>query len=152
MNTHIFFEVAARYDKLDDKGVVRLFTEQFIVQAASFTQAEALATRALMPLASGAFRVVKEKISNISEVITAADTPAHKFYKVKHSVVTVDEKTGQERMCPQYLLFQATSNDDARTRYDAYMQDSFADTELEAISETKFVDYITEHNTSKNEK
>jgi len=137
-----FFEVAIRYDKTMENGAVKRVTEPYIVDALSFTEAEARTTEFMQPYISGDFRVVKEKITNISEVVSCDDPAADRWYKVKHNIITVNEKTGVEKANPQYLLFQASSNDDARDRYNAYVKDWMADVELDTVAETKYMDYI----------
>lgn len=137
-----FFEVAVRYDKTMENGAVKRVTEPYIVDALSFTEAEARTTEFMQPYISSGFRVVKEKITNISEVVSCDDPAADRWYKVKHNIITVNEKTGVEKATPQYLLFQASSNDDARDRYNAYVKDWMADVELDTVAETKYMDYI----------
>lgn len=137
-----YFEVGVRYQKQAEDGTLKNVTELYLVEAMSFTEAEARITEEMKPYISGDYRVVKEKITNISEVVTTSDDNADKFYKVKHSIITIDEKTGKEKKSPQYLLFQASSNDDARNRYNAYMKGLTFDAELEAISDTKLLDYF----------
>lgn len=139
------FEVAIRYDKMMENGVVKTVTELYIIDAVSFTETEARITKEMVPYINGEFRVVKEKITNIEEVITTEDPTADRFYKVKHNILTVDEKTGKEKRTPKYLLFQASSNDDARDRYYAYIKTWMADCELDTIAETKYMDYYS-HN------
>lgn len=117
-------------------------TELYLVEAMSFTESEARITEEMKPYIGGDYRVVKEKITNISEVITSLDINADKYYKVKHSIITIDEGTGKEKKALQYLLFQASSNDDARNRYNIYMKGLTFDVELEAISDTKLLDYF----------
>ena len=146
MNETYLFEVAVRYDKTMENGAVKRVTEPYIVDALSFTEAEARTTEFMQPYLSGDFRVVKEKITNISEVVPCDDPAADRWYKVKHNIITVNEKTGIEKLTPQYLLFQASSNDDARNRYVAYVKDWMADVELDTVAETKYMDYIRRDN------
>ena len=146
MNETYFFEVAVRYDKTMETGAIKSVTEPYIVDALSFTEAEARTTGFMQPYISGEFKVVKEKITNISEVVPCDDPAADRWYKVKHNIITVNEKTGKEKRTPQYLLFQASSNDDARDRYVAYVKDWMANVELDTVAETKYMDYIRREN------
>lgn len=146
MNETYFFEVAVRYDKTMETGAIKSVTEPYIVDALSFTEAEARTTGFMQPYLSGEFKVVKEKITNISEVVPCDDPAADRWYKVKHNIITINEKTGKEKRTPQYLLFQANSNDDARDRYVAHVKDWMADVELDTVAETKYMDYIRRDN------
>lgn len=138
-----YFEVGVRYDKTMDDGVARKVTETYLLDALTFTEAEKRATEEMEAYISGEFRVVTEKIANISEVVTTDDDSADKFYKVKHNLITIDEKTGKEKKQPQYIIIQAASVDDARDRYKQYIKGWLVDVVLEAVSETKYMDYFT---------
>ena len=137
-----YFEVGVRYDKTMEDGVVRKVTENYLLDALSFTEAEKRATEEMKAYISEEFRVVTEKITNIAEVVTTDDVSADKFYKVKHSIITFDEKTAKEKKKAQYIIIQASSIDDARDRYKQYIKGWLADVVLEAVSETKYRDYF----------
>lgn len=137
-----YFEVGVRYDKTMEDGAVRKVTENYLVEAVSFTEAEKRATQKMEAYISGDFRVVTEKITNITEIVTTDDATADKFYKVKHSLITINEKTLKEKKQAQYIIIQASSVDDARNRYMQYIKDWLVDVVLEAVSETKYMDYF----------
>ena len=90
--------------------------------------------------------MVTEKITNIAEVVTTDDASADKFYKVKHSLITIDEKTAKEKKQAQYIIIQASSVDDARDRYKQHIKGWLVDVVLEAVSETKYMDYFPYNN------
>ena len=137
-----YFEVGVRYDKTMEDGAVRKVTENYLLDALSFTEAEKRITEEMKAYISGEFRVVTEKITNIAEVVTTDALSADKFYKVKHSIITIDEKTAKEKKQAQYIIIQASSVDDARDRYKQHVKDWLADLKLEAVSETKYMDYF----------
>lgn len=137
-----YFEVGVRYDWKMEDGVIRKVTENYLLDALSFTEAEKRATEEMKAYISGEFRVVTEKITNIAEVVTTDDVSADKFYKVKHSIITFDEKTAKEKKKAQYIIIQASSIDDARDRYKQYIKGWFVDVVLEAVSETKYMNYF----------
>ena len=137
-----YFEVGVRYDKTMEDGAVRKVTENYLVEAVSFTEAEKRATQEMEAYISGDFRVVTEKITNIAEIVTTDDATADKFYKVKHSLITINEKTLKEKKQAQYIIIQASSVDDARNRYMQHIKGWLVDVVLEAVSETKYMDYF----------
>lgn len=141
-----YFEVGVRYDKTMENGAIRKVTENYLLDALSFTEAEKRATEEMKAYISGEFRVVTEKITNIAEVVTTDDASADKFYKVKHSLITIDEKTAKEKKQAQYIIIQASSVDDARDRYKQYIKGWLVDVVLEAVSETKYMDYFPYNN------
>ena len=141
-----YFEVGVRYDKTMEDGNVRKVTENYLLDAISFTEAEFRATEEMKAYISGEFRVVTEKITNISEVVTTDDASADKYYKVKHNLITINEKTLKEKKQPQYIIIQASSVDDARDRYEQHIRGWLVDVVLEAVSETKYMDYFPYNN------
>lgn len=141
-----YFEVGVRYDKFMGGGVVCKVTENYLLDALSFTEAEKRVTEEMEAYISGEFRVVTEKIINITEVVTTNDMSADKFYKVKYSLIKIDEKTKKVKKQAQYIIIQASSVDDARDRYKQYIKGWLADVVLEAVSETKYMDYFPYNN------
>ena len=137
-----YFEVGVRYDKTQEDGMVKKVTETYLIDALSFSDVEKRITEELEAYISGEFSVVTEKITNISDVVNTDDVLADKFYKVKFSIITVDEKTGKEKKHSQLIVVKASSNDDARDRYKQYYKDTPVVLVLEAVSETKYIDYI----------
>lgn len=136
-----FFEVGVRHDITAPNGTTRKVTESFLLQAISFSEAETRTTTELAGLGSE-FEVVTEKIVNVSEVVPCSADDADKFYRVKHNIVTVDEKTAKVKLQPQYIIIQAASVDDARQRYKTHISTWVIETVLEAISETKIMAYF----------
>ena len=71
-----YYEVGIRYDKTQENGLVKTVNERHLIDAVSFTEAEARITEAMKPYLTGGFSVMTEKISNIQEVILN-DKPEH---------------------------------------------------------------------------
>ena len=137
-----YFEVGVRYEKTQEDGTAKKVTEIYLIDALSFSEVEKRITEEMEAYISGEFSVVTEKITNIADVVNTDDVLADKFYKVKFSIITVDEKTGKEKKQTQLIVVKASSNDDARDRYKQYYKDAPVDLVLEAVSETKYIDYI----------
>ena len=137
-----YFEVGVRYDKTQEDGTAKKVTETYLIDALSFSEVEKRITEEMEAYISGEFSVVTEKITNIADVVTTDDVLADKFYKVKFSIITFDEKTDKEKKQTQLIVVKASSNDDARDRYKQYYKNTPAYFVLEAVSETKYIDYI----------
>ena len=137
-----YFEVGVRYEKTQEDGTAKKVTETYLIDALSFSEVEKRITEEMEAYISGEFSVVTEKITNIADVVNTDDVLADKFYKAKFSIITVDEKTGKEKKQSQLIVVKASSNDDARDRYKQYYKDTAVDLVLEAVSETKYIDYI----------
>lgn len=59
MNT--YFEVGIRYDKTMENGAIKKVTENYLLEAVSFTEAESRAIEKLKAYTSGELSVISEK-------------------------------------------------------------------------------------------
>ena len=133
-----FFEVGVSYiDAIDNKR-----KETFIVKAISFAEAEDKAYLDFKDYAVSDIDVLSVKISNVSEVILDENEEKEKYYKVKYSTIVVDEKSAKEKRIPRYLLFNASSIDEAREMYKRESSGWVSDIILESITETKITSYL----------
>ena len=137
---HNFFEVKIRYEKVLEDGKNKLVTESYLLDALSFTEAEKRIIEEMNPYMSGGFTVSAIKRSNYTELIPCDNDKADKWYKVKLNLITLEERTGEEKKQAIYNLVQAESVGDARIRFDEGMKGSVMDYEIESISETKIMD------------
>lgn len=133
-----FFEVGVSYiDAIEKKH-----KETFIVKAISFAEAEDKAYLDFKDYAVTDIDVLSVKISNVTEVILDENDEKEKYYKVKYSVIVLDEKSGKEKRNPRYLLFNASSIDEAREMYKRESAGWVSDIILESITETKITAYL----------
>lgn len=133
-----FFEVGVSYiDALEKKC-----KETNIVKASSFAEAEDKAYNDLAKYPVSDADVLSVKISNVTEVILDENEEKEKFYKVKYSVIVVDEKSAKEKRITRYLLFNASSIDEAREMYKRESAGWVSDIVLESITETKITTYL----------
>lgn len=133
-----FFEVGVSYiDAIDKKR-----KETFIVKAISFAEAEDKAYLDFKDYAVTDIDVLSVKISNVTEVILDENDEKEKYYKVKYSVIVLDEKSAKEKRIPHYLLFNASSIDEAREMYKRESAGWVSDIILESITETKITSYL----------
>ena len=63
-----FFECKIRYEKVAENGMNKKVSEQYLVDALSFTEAEARIISEMTPFISGEFTVSDIKRSNYSEL------------------------------------------------------------------------------------
>ena len=133
-----FFEVGVSYiDAIEKKH-----KETFIVKAISFAEAEDKAYLDFKDYAVTDIDVLSVKISNVTEVILDENDEKEKYYKVKYSVIVLDEKSAKEKRIPHYLLFNASSIDEAREMYKRESAGLVSDIILESITETKITSYL----------
>lgn len=133
-----FFEVGVSYiDAIEKKH-----KETFIVKAISFAEAEDKAYLDFKDYSVTDIDVLSVKISNVNEVILDENDEKEKYYKVKYSVIVLDEKSAKEKRIPRYLLFNASSIDEAREMYKRESAGWMSDIILESITETKITTYL----------
>ena len=135
-----YYEVKARFEKTMENGMVKKVSEPYIVDALSFTEAEKRFLEYIEPYMSGEYEVKAVKRANYSEIVSATDEDADKWFKVKVAFITLDEKTGVEKKSAQNMLVQASDLRDAVKRLDKHMEGTLADYEISAVAETAIMD------------
>lgn len=133
-----WFECKVRYDKMMENGVVKKVNEPFLVDALSFTEAEARIIEERTPYLSGEFTVSAVKRTKISEIFR--DDTADRWYLVKVAFITIDEKTAVEKRSVSQIL---TAGSDFKNAYDNFMEGmkgTMADFEIVSITETMILD------------
>ena len=133
-----WFECKVRYDKLQENGSAKKVTEPYIVDALSFTEAEARITEEQRPFISGEFEVSAVKRCRLSEI--AFFDEGDKWYLVKVGYITVDEKSGVEKRSVQQMLVQADGFKSAYDNFIKYMEGTMADYDIVSIAETPIMD------------
>lgn len=137
---HTFFEVRVRYEKVMETGTNKQVTEPYLIDALSFTEAEARIIEEMKPFISGEFKVKAVKQANYSELFFSNDKNADIWYKAKLAFVTLDEKSGAEKKNYTNILIQALDLRNAIKRLDEGMKGTMADYKIVSISETKIMD------------
>lgn len=133
-----WFECKVRYDKLQENGAAKKVTEPYLVDAMSFTEAEARITEEQTPFISGEFSVSAVKRTKISEIFF--DENGDKWYLVKVGFITIDEKTAVEKRSYSLILVQASSFKNAYDNFIEGMKGTMADYEIAQITETPLMD------------
>jgi hypothetical protein len=106
-----WYECKVRYVKIDNGGYERKVNENYLLDAISFTDAEARIFQKMQEITSAEFQVMNIKKSNITEVFSSDD--GEWWYKAKISLVTIDEEKGKEKKINQYILILADDINEA---------------------------------------
>ena len=133
-----WFECKVRYDKLMENGMQKKVNEPYMVDALSFTEAEARIIEEVTPFISGDFSVSAVKRTNISEIFW--DDSADKWYHVKVNFITIDEKSAVEKKTTSHILVAATDFKGALDNFMEGMKGTMADFEIVSITETPLMD------------
>ena len=137
---HNWFECKIKYDKTLENGLTKPVTEPYLVDALSFTEAEARIIEEMTPYLSGEFTVSDIKRAKYSELFFAEDTSADRWFKCKLTFITLDEKSGAEKKTSTNVLVQASDLRDAVKKLDEGMKGSMADYLISSIAETAIMD------------
>lgn len=155
------YECSVRFDKMLPNGSVKRVTEYYLVDALSFTEAEARITQEMQPFISGDFDVTAIKRTRYASIaydkfniasradselrkITGqnakASDVADKWFEVKINFTTIDEKTTAEKKTSSYLIVNAGSNKAAYEVTVEHMKETIADYEIATVKETRLMD------------
>lgn len=126
------------YEKVMENGAQKRVAESYLVDALSFTEAEARTIEQLQPYISGDFNIADISRYPISELFTNAS--GDRYYKVVVAFITLDEKSGAERKTKVSMLAQASSVEEANEVIKEGMKGSMADYEIVEVKETKIMD------------
>ena len=107
----LWFECKVRYDKMAENGMVKKVNEPYLVDALTFTEAEARIIEEMKPFISGEYSISSEKKTKICEVFFKEG--GVRWYLVKVNFITLDEKSGVEKKSTSQILVQAFDFDNA---------------------------------------
>ena len=138
--THNWFECSIRYEKVMENGMNKKVTEKYLVDALSFTEAEARFIEEMTPFINGEFTVANIKRANYSELFFTEEDEAVLWYKCKLVFITLDEKSGSEKKTSTNVLVQARDLRDAVKKLDDGMKGTMFDYYIASMVETPLMD------------
>ena len=110
-----WFESKVKYVKVSENGNEQMVTENFLLDAVSYTDAETRIIRQMQQMVKGGeFSIVDIKKSRIAEVFPY-DT-GEWWFKATINLVTVDEEAGKEKKLRTYYLIMADDIKEALER------------------------------------
>lgn len=133
-----WFECKVRYDKMLETGQQKKVNEPYLVDALSFTEAEARIIEEIKPFISGEFSVSAVKRTKIAEIFF--DETGDRWYNVKYNIITIDEKTAVEKKTSVLTLVQASEFQKAIDTFMENMKGTMADFEIASVVETPIMD------------
>lgn len=148
----MYFQVKVRYDKMHDNGLVKPSTDVYVVDALSFTEAEARITEYVQPYISGEFTVTDIKRVNYAEV-WEAPAGADYWYEAQLEFITLDERTASEKRTKNRVLVQADNLQAAMQAVAENMSNSMADYDAVCIKQTPVQEFVkcNPNNTNEND-
>lgn len=114
-----WFNCKVSYIKPDSEGSEVKKTEQFVLDAYTYTEAETRMVEILEAEGIRPFEITQITKTTLVEVIRFAE--CDKWFKVKVSLTTVDVNKGTEKEANQYLLVSAEDVKDAFEKVKTHM-------------------------------
>ena len=125
---------------MQENGCVKPVTDVYVVDALSFTEAEARTIEYVTPYISGEFTVTDIKRAKYAEVWE--NSAAEKWYEAQLEFITIDERTGSEKRTKNRMLVQANTLSEAMQAVAENMRGTMADYEAVCIKETPILEFI----------
>ena len=113
-------------------------TEPYLVDALSFTEAEARIIEEIRPFISGEFTVAAVGRKRISELFFNED--GDRFYEIKVHFITLDERSGMEKKTTAKMIAQACTLKEAIAVLEEGMKGTMADYTIASVTETMLMD------------
>ena len=133
-----WFECKIKYEKTADDGKIVRVSEAYLLDALSFTEAEARINEEMKPFISGEFIVSNIRRAKINELFTNEN--GDKWYRCKVFFISLDEEKGIEKRIATTMMVQANDVKEAWDGLKEGMKGSMADYQVAAITETAIMD------------
>jgi hypothetical protein len=117
---HTWFLAKVKCIREDEKGSLRKFTDQYLIDAMSFTEAEAKAHQEISGFVKGEFEISGLSKSNVTEVFEYSKDEL--WYKAKVTHMVEDADSGKSK---KYNLYMLVSAGNLREAYDR-LEDNLA--------------------------
>ena len=137
-----WYEVKIRTSEQNEEGMLKDKTTPYVVEAYSFSDAEDIAIKEASDYTAGTIEVSDIKKARYIEVFFSDDTADDRWYKATLQFITINEKSGKEKVINAHHLVQAATLQKAVKNIEAVMKESMQDYTIAAIAETAFLDVI----------
>lgn len=135
-----WFNVKIRYEKTMEDGLQKKVSENYVVDALSFTEGEGRMIDEMSAYISGEFTVDDMKKCPFKEIFFNDSELADKWYKCKLQFITIDEKSEKEKRSNVCYLVQAGTLNAAVKAIDEVMGGTMIDYVIKTVDETNIMD------------
>ncbi|MFM2377317.1 MAG: hypothetical protein RLZZ165_2414 [Bacteroidota bacterium] len=132
-----WFQAKVKFLRQMDNGLVKQMTEQYLVDAMSFTETEA---RVMQEVGEGMREVTMMSVarSNIKEVVFYGDTDL--WFRTKVTYSLMDEETEKEKKVTTYLLVNANDVKEAYERTAEHLKEMLVPFQIPKIEESPIIE------------
>ncbi len=136
-----WFECKVIYEKpVENTAAVKKVPELYLVDALSFTEAEARIIEEMTPFITGSFEVSDIKRAKYNELFFCDEETADRWFKSKVYFVILDEKSGKEKKTANNFLVQAANLKDAVKKLEDGLKNTMMDFYIASMAETAIMD------------
>ena len=136
-----FYEVKIQYQEMQEDSKEKKVTEQYVVEALSFTEAETRIIEEMTPYIDGEFDIVSEKIAPYNEIFLSDNYYTDdKWFVSKVAFITIDEKTEKEKKQTFRYLVQAATSELALDYTKEMLSHGMSDYRIDAVQDTPTLD------------
>ncbi len=135
---HTWFECKVKFEKTLEESKIMTVTEAYLIEALSFTEAEARIVTEMQPFISGEFTVANIKRVKLGDIFFHEN--GDKWYRCKVNMISFDDEKGVEKKSPVAMLVQASEIGEALNRLHEGMKGTMSDYEVATIQETMLMD------------
>lgn len=142
-----WIKTSVRFTKIMENGTTKRVTEQYLVDALSFAEAEARIIKEVTPYINGEFNVSAVKKSNVLEIFRnkVQYDCVQKWYKAKVAFTILDEKTKSEKRTTAFFMVQAPDFHNALENFiESMKKETMEDFVIVGIEETSILDVFNE--------
>lgn len=134
----IWFLCKVKYAKENEQGLLKNVSEQYLVDAVSFTEAEARIYDMLGSTIRGDFQVTNISKSNFVDVFPYDDIDI--WHKCKITYVVADADSGKEKKVTQYMLVTAHDVKEAYERIHESLNNMLVTFRVPDVNESPIVE------------
>lgn len=135
-----YFIVGVRYEKTLEDGTNAKTTEQYVVDALSWSECEAKTTEEMAKYTNGDMEIVTMKKAGFSELFISGVDSEDKYYDCSINMITIDEKSDKEKKTKVRYLVQGDTIEKARKNVDEIMGKSLIDYDVVELKLTNILD------------
>ncbi|RGL16333.1 DUF4494 domain-containing protein [Bacteroides uniformis] len=137
------WETAVIRDVTQEDGTIKAQTEHYLVHSLSCTDAEKRIIEELAPSCCGDLKVTDIKTRKFREVLPSENESDDKWYMVKAYIITLNEKTGEEKRTAVQYLVQASNLKKAISNFEHSMEGSMVDFELDDVKFSPIIEVFS---------
>lgn len=133
-----YFIVGVKYQKTLEDGKEVMATEQYLVDAITWTECEA---RTIENMSNrGEIEITTMKMASFNELFLSDINDENKYYECVINIIVFDEKSEKEKRTKVRYLVQGKSLENARKNIDEAMKSTMIDCDITSLKETSLMD------------